>query len=109
MQITLTDLSGNTITNPSKHDVIEAVADVVQNPEREDGSSNSIQLKDEDGWMLTVYGCGLLILEHEDNFKGWPSHLSNLEQGEVEAIFLRFIDPNDNLSDLPWSIGYGPS
>lgn len=103
--ITLTKPTGETVVTPSEHDVLSALAEVLAEPEGED-RFRSVQLRQDDGWMVTAYGCDLVILDHDDACKNPPCHIANLRRADVEAILVRFLQPSDDLSDLSWRSGY---
>lgn len=106
--ITLTKLSGETIAEPTEQDIRSALAEAIANPEGESGFT-PVQLKRDDGWMLTAYGSVLVILDHENGVDNLPSHIADSRQEDVEAVFVRFLQPGDNLSDFDWQLGYGPA
>lgn len=102
----LTKPTGETLANPSVQDVRSALVDVFAETANQDNFS-SVQLRDENGWMLTAYGSDLVILDHNDKFQQPPSHITHLQRSEVEAILIRFLERSDDLSDLNGRIGYG--
>ncbi len=103
----LRKLSGEIISNPSEEDVRSVFADVIAHSYDEENGATSIELKRDDGWILTAYGYDLVIFEHKDGYNNIPVHISNFNKKNVINLLIRFLSQKDELSDIDWQIGYG--
>lgn len=101
----LRKLSGETIINPSKEDILSDLTDVIAYPNGDNGAT-SLELKRDDGWRLTAYGYDLVILDHKNGYQNIPVHISSLNKENVEKLLVRFLSAKDDLSDIDWNIGY---
>jgi hypothetical protein len=103
MNCHLTKRWGDEVSNPSHHDLQTALAELAaDDPEHPD-----CWLQDEDGWTLSAFGNGSLVLENVETNEG-PWHARNVSREQVLQLWeLLKAGSLAEIREHGWLPGYG--
>jgi hypothetical protein len=102
MNVYLTKRWGKTIANPHENDLVNALEELKPpDPEHPD-----CWLADENGWTISAFQSGRVILENAETGEG-PWHLRGIRQTDIMRLWSLLASGKlDEIKQFHWVTGY---